>query len=44
MNSRSNLSWVANNPFLLHVETQNNPIYDGASMTNLSTNGAVRQQ
>ena len=44
INSRSYLSWVANYPFLLHVEPKTNPIYDGASMTNLSTNGAVRQQ
>ena len=44
MNSRSYLSWVANYHFLLHVETQTNLIYDGASMNNLSTNGAVRQQ
>ena len=44
LNSWSYLTWVANYPFLLHVETQTNPIYDGASMTNLSINGAVRQQ
>ena len=44
INSRSYLSWVANYPFFLHVETQTNLIYDGVSMTNLSTNGAVRQQ
>ena len=42
--SRSYLSWVTNYPCLLHVETQTNPIYDGDSMTNLSTNGVVRQQ
>ena len=44
ISSRSYLAWVANYPFLLHVETQTNPIYEGTSMTNLSTNGVVRQQ
>ena len=43
IHSRSYLSCVANYHFLLHAETQTNPIYDGASMTNLSTNVAVEQ-